>query len=81
MESDAGFTMKTNVHVIAIEQYFQAWQFSRPHFIASYLLLMASIYYPLLELSPTSIGITFSNFDPPICYFWHTFDLLPLYCK
>lgn len=69
MESDAGFTMKTNVHVIAIEQYFQAWQFSRPHFIASYLLLMASIYYPLLELSPTSIGITFSNFDPQFAIF------------
>ena len=87
MVSDAGFRIKTKVHNIAIEQYFQAWQFSRPHFIASYLLLMASIYYPLLELSPTSIGITFSNFDllPPYYTAFNmlivTYILLPLYCK
>ena len=47
----------------------RAWQFSRPPFIASYLLLMAGIYYPLLELSPTWIGIASSNSNPPPSHF------------
>ena len=46
--------------MLPILQYFRASQFSRPHFIASYLLLMARIYYPLLQISlQLAIGITF----------------------
>ena len=42
---------------------FPAWQFPRFHFIASYLLLMVGIYYPLLELSPLFFLEIPSNFD------------------
>ena len=49
--------------IIAMKAYFPAWQFPRFHFIASYLLLMVGIYYPLLELSPLFFLEIPSNFD------------------